>query len=287
MEERDIHAPDKQGFIPSIFNWCDRRCERCAYIRQCRVGIMEADDVDEDREIADERPEDHEERLRKIMGMPKEDDEDDDESASGEEKFDAKAFMAEAEASIDDEEMEEYGRKRELVRAQAEACGAVKLSNAYMDLVDEWIEPREEGLKARGVALHKRAELGIDPALRDPNVLILTDAIDTVLWFQRMLYIKTMRAVQGKIEDPDWMKEFDMDPLQGDPNGTAKLCLHIVAESRGAWGTIADLMPEEAESLQAMLEALRRCEEELRKEFPGAEKFVRPGFDKHMGSPKL
>lgn len=284
MPERDIHSPDKQGFIPSVFNWCDRRCERCRFIRQCRVGIMEADDVDEDREVADERPEDREERMRKIMGMPGVDDESDD--GSGEEDFDANAFMSEAEASIDDEEMAEFSRKQEGMRAQAEASDAVKLANAYMDLVDEWMEPREQALTARGVALHKRAELGIEPALRDPDVLILTEAIDTVLWFQRMLFIKTMRAVRGRIEDPDWMKDFGMDPLQGDWNGTAKLCLHIVTESQEAWSAIAALMPVEAESLHAMQEALRRCEEELRREFPDAEKFIRPGFDAHMGSPK-
>ena len=59
---------------------------------------MEADDVDEDREVADERPEDREERMRKIMGMPGVDDESDD--GSGEEDFDANAFMSEAEASM-------------------------------------------------------------------------------------------------------------------------------------------------------------------------------------------
>ena len=72
--ERSIHEPDKQGFISSIHNYCDRRCEKCRFIRQCRVGIMEADDVDDDREPGDERVEDYEARLRKVMGVPEDDD---------------------------------------------------------------------------------------------------------------------------------------------------------------------------------------------------------------------
>lgn len=251
---------------------------------------MEADDVDEGRDVADERPEDYKERLRKIIGPPVEEEREHDEDArEGEEKFDARAFMEEAQQAMeveDEEDMEAFHRERERVRAKSEAHPAAQLSNAYMDLVDEWLEPREEMLKAKGVALHSRAELGIDPALRDPNILILTEAIDTVLWFQRMLWIKTMRALQGKIEDPEWMEDMDMDLLQSDFNGTAKLCVHIVSESLRAWGTIAELLPEEADGPQAIQEALQRCEVELRKEFPYTDKFVRPGFDKHMGSPE-
>ena len=85
--ERSIHEPDKQGFISSIHNYCDRRCEKCRFIRQCRVGIMEADDVDDDREPGDERVEDYEARLRKVMGVPEDDD--DDNEDDGDEKKDA------------------------------------------------------------------------------------------------------------------------------------------------------------------------------------------------------
>ncbi len=56
---RDMHAPDKQGFIPGVFNCCDRRCERCRFVRQCRVGAMEIDELGEPgADVADERPED-------------------------------------------------------------------------------------------------------------------------------------------------------------------------------------------------------------------------------------
>jgi hypothetical protein len=40
---RDIHRLDEEGFIPSIFNYCDRWCERCDFVDRCRVGIHELD----------------------------------------------------------------------------------------------------------------------------------------------------------------------------------------------------------------------------------------------------
>ena len=148
-----------------------------------------------------------------------------------------------------------------------------------MDMVGEWMEPREKQLEARGVLLNKRAELRMDPGLRTPEALVLSEAIDEVGWFQHMLWVKCQRALQGKIADPEWMKEFDMDPVQSDWNGTAKLCLHIVDRCQQAWATIAELMPEEADDIEPMQEVLRRCKTELDKEFPDAEKFIRPGFD--------
>ena len=35
-EERDEH-----GFIPGVFNYCDRWCERCPFSSRCRVYAIE------------------------------------------------------------------------------------------------------------------------------------------------------------------------------------------------------------------------------------------------------
>jgi hypothetical protein len=42
---------------------------------------------------------------------------------------------------------------------------------------------------------------------------------------------------------------------------------------------VSELMPGEADGLVAMLELLRRISEELHKEFPDTDRFIRPGWD--------
>lgn len=95
-----IHSPDAHGFIPGVFNYCDRRCERCRFVRQCRVGAVDVDDVGEAEDaIASGRPEDLLERSMKLMGLPPDDasedpDGDDTEPEEGEEERERMEFGA-------------------------------------------------------------------------------------------------------------------------------------------------------------------------------------------------
>jgi len=269
----NIHQPDKQGFIPSIHNYCDRRCERCRFVRQCRVGIMDVDDVDDERtEVADERVEDYAARLRKVMGLPppdaEEKEEDDDEEEDG--------WDFDLEAIEPDPELE---ARQTAVRKAVQEHPFTALSLGYGDKVSEWIGPREERLRHMGVTLHHRAALGISPALRTPQVLLLSEAVEEVLWFQHMLYVKGQRALTGKLEDTQDEVEQGFDPLQSDWNGTAKLVLHIIDRSIASWNMIAERWSSEAASVQPMITDLRACEALIRADFPDAQKFIRPGFD--------
>ena len=72
----------------------------------------------------------------------------------------------------------------------------------------------------------------------------------------------------------------DRDGVQTDHNGSAKVALLGIAESRAAWSVLmeagkatADGVPEQAVK---MLDALDR---DVRARFPRATEFVRPGFD--------
>ncbi len=280
---RDIHAPDAQGFIPGVYNYCDRRCERCRFVRQCRVGAVDVDDVGEAEDaVASGRPEDLRERLMKLMNRPlsEEDDEDEDDADAAEEEDDDDDGGLDL--SYDPADMEpttEELREEERARQAVKAHPLSNMGMAYMDLVDDWMDPREEMLTAKGILVHRQQELSIAVALRTPEMLVLSEALDEIGWFKTMLHVKCQRAIRGKLEDTGWMKAMDMDRLQSDRNGTAKLCFEIVQRSVAAWETVAELMPEEAEHLVAMNELLRRMEEELRKEFPDARRFIRAGWD--------
>jgi hypothetical protein len=274
---RDIHAPDAQGFIPGVYNYCDRRCERCRFVRQCRVGAVDVDDVGEAEDaVASGKPEDLRERLMKLMNRPpsEEDDEDEDDDADEEDE----AFEIDYDPA-DLEPTEEGLREQENVRKAVKAHPLSTMGMAYMDLVDEWLDPREELLTAKGILVHRQQELSLAAAMRSPEALVLSEALDEIGWFKTMLHVKCQRAIRGKLEDTGWIKAVDMDPLQSDWNGTAKLCFEIVQRCVAAWETVAELMPEEADQLVAINELLRRVDEELRKEFPDAQRFIRAGWD--------
>ncbi len=266
-----MHAPDKQGFIPGVFNYCDRRCERCRFVRQCRVGAMEVDDLGEPgADVADERPEDYEERLRKMMDMSAggdDDNEGDSEKEGG--------FQMDFDTS-DIEPDPEYTRKQAEIEKLLDAHPLSNLGMTYMHLSTEWMEEHEEKLAARGIPMRKRPML-IAPG--SPDDRILREAVDELSWFQMMLHVKCQRAIHGKIEDPTFMEEIGLDPYQSDHNGTAKLALHIVERCQAAWSTVAELMPEEVDEVIPLQELLRRIDDQLRKEFPDTDKFIRAGFD--------
>ena len=282
---RNIHEPDAQGFIPGVFNYCDRRCERCMFVRQCRVGAVDQDDLSEDNEkVADENVETYEDRLRRVLERPDDNDDAGGPGSDDDGPFDAEMFGGDEE--VDEEEMAEYERKNNARDELLKAHPLTALCMVYTDMVEEWMDPRMDAMNARGVAMHRQQQLQMDPALRTGDVLVLEETVDEVMWFQYMLYVKSQRALLGKIEDEEEGESYGNDQLQSDWNGTAKLTLHICDRCIAAWGTIAELMPEEAATVAPIIAHLQRCAAALRKLFPDAHKFIRAGFDAHMGSPE-
>jgi hypothetical protein len=284
--DSDMHRPDAEGFIPGVFNYCDRRCERCRFVRQCRVGALDVDDVGEAEDaIADERPEDLKERLRKLMGMPSSaeheqdgtDDDDGDDDHDDHDDDDAGDHIDFAPADL--EPTAEERRRDEEIARQIHQHPLTNMGLTYMDLVDEWLEPREAALTARGVVLYRQHELSMALNLRTPENLLLGAALDEVLWFKLMVHVKCQRALRGKLEDGGRWEDLGLDPLQSDWNGTAKLCKEVVGRSAAAWETVLDLMPGEADALVPVQELLRRLTEAIDREFPDSEQFIRPGFD--------
>jgi hypothetical protein len=273
---RDIHAIDAQGFIPGVYNYCDRRCERCRFVRQCRVGIVDVDDIGEAEDaVGSGKVEDMKERLHKLMSMPpksEDDGADEDLDDDDDESFNLDFDPNDLEPDPD------YEKEQAEIRRKTKEHPLTNMGSTYTMMVGEWLKPREAGLKASGVSLYRTDELGFTGA-RTPESLVLSEALDEILWFKYMLHIKCQRAVSGKIEDPDWLLDMGIGPIQSDWNGTAKLAIEIVQRCQQAWTTVAELLPETADDIMPILELLRRIGEELKKEFPDTERFVRAGWD--------
>jgi hypothetical protein len=110
-------------------------------------------------------------------------------------------------------------------------------------------------------------------AARDDAPLV--DAVETIEWFSSMISSKVYRAVCGQADGWEGREE-----AQTDFNGSAKIALIGIAESRIAWAVLMEAGRAAADGVPAqavrMLEAL---DAGIRERFPRVMEFVRPGFD--------
>ena len=101
------------------------------------------------------------------------------------------------------------------------------------------------------------------------------EAVETIEWFSSMIGSKIYRAVCGQAEG--WDTHGD---VQTDDNGSAKIALIGIAESRRAWELLMEAGRATADGVPA--QAVRMIDEldaAIRRRFPRAMAFVRPGFD--------
>jgi len=107
----------------------------------------------------------------------------------------------------------------------------------------------------------------------------LVEAVDTIEWFSTMISAKLYRAVCGLAEGWEGAEE-----SQTDFNGSAKIALIGIAESRRAWAVLMEAGRATADGVPAqavrMLDALDAA---VRERFPRVLAFVRPGFDDPSG----
>jgi hypothetical protein len=116
---------------------------------------------------------------------------------------------------------------------------------------------------------------GLRPSLDRRRDAIASDAAERLEEICITVASKVFRAVSSAL-DPD----FDPDDIQSDANGSAKVALLLIEESRQAWRELMQPGRAVADGLPArfiaMLDAL---EAGVLQRFPRAFEFVRPGFD--------
>jgi hypothetical protein len=131
------------------------------------------------------------------------------------------------------------------------------------------VQAREYGRLAWRIA---RAIAPIAAAREDAA---LVDAVDTIEWFSTMISAKLYRAICGVADGWEGAEE-----SQADFNGSAKIALVGIGDSRRAWTVLMEAGRATADGVPAqavrMLDALDAA---VRERFPRVMAFVRPGFD--------
>jgi hypothetical protein len=103
----------------------------------------------------------------------------------------------------------------------------------------------------------------------------LVDAVETIEWFSSMISSKLYRAICGQAEG--WERR---DEVQTDFNGSAKIALIGIAESRAAWSVLMQAGRATADGVPARaVGTLDELDAAVRARFPRVMEFARPGFD--------
>lgn len=243
-------------FIEGIHNYCDRWCKRCTHTSKCMVYAMEQKKFDspEKRDINNE--------------------EFWDEIASSfqlafELLEDAAEDLGIDLENIDLEDTDDIEDRRE----KAEKHPLAVMAKEYGKEVNEWFEESEPEFESRGIQLYEKAEMGLPEEDITEEVDHLKNLVEIVRWYQHQIWVKSMRALQGKFD------EFEIDPIQNDANGSAKVAFISISRSMAAWTELYKEFPNLEDDTLSILARLEKVKSILEDTFPDLHKFVRPGFD--------
>ena len=246
-------------FIPGIYNYCDRWCERCAFTGRClnyassqRRGRKFEQEFDSEAFV---------EELTEVF----------------QETIDLIRHMAEEEGidlDTDSPGVEEMMARDEAARQQAEEHPLTAAANRYVSLVNDWfLLGQRELARDRDVLAEAHLPAGADMAP-------LVDALEIIRWFQFMISVKIQRALSSRASEADEPEFWEEMPKDSD--GTAKIALIAIDRSVGAWGALLPAFPARQAATLEILALLSRLRIELEQEFPEAWDFVRPGFDEDV-----
>ncbi len=237
-------ASDKR-FIPGIYNYCDRWCERCPQTSRC-LNFSVSEEEFSDPEARDIRNEAFWKKLSGILG-----------EALELLRESAKEWGIDIE-TLDSAEDEENIKAKDVAAQNHLLC---RVAKRYSRSAEEWFERKET--------------LFFEAAAAEKEGVSIEEAIEVIRWYQYFIGAKVMRAVRGSIEE----KEERCDEFPSDSDGSAKAALIAIDRSIAAWAVIQHYRTDggqELIDLIAFLDGLRQAVEET---FPKARSFIRPGFD--------
>ncbi len=229
----------RDNIIAGIHNYCDRWCERCAFVSRCSVGIAEFE----------------------MDGQEK--------GMQNKEFWEHLSVIFQATFEMIAETANEFGidlteAKNEYVKPVHHTTTAEKLAKEYGFRLMDWLKLNKElfDQKAENFAI-----------INEQKVVTFSDALDVVNWYSLFITVKIHRAT---------LKPYSFDDEKTDnydKNGSAKIALIAVSRSLEAFSFLYNHLPEAEDEILGFLSDLSRIQKLLRKAFPDAMNFIRPGFD--------
>jgi hypothetical protein len=245
-------------YIPGIYNYCDRWCERCSFTSRClNCSLVEEQfgDLKENDEMNEAFWQRFSEMLHDTLSMVKE--------------------MA-RESGMDIDAIEKDGSWID--------SGAIKenylpdlishASKNYAESVDNWFNSNEFLFYEKEDELN-RIRLISSPHNPEKEAADIEDAIEVVRWYQYQIHVKLKRAISSASEE----ESMDYGDCPKDSDGSAKVALVGIDRSISAWNILLAYFPEQKTQMLSLIALLENIKKRVENRFPCARDFVRPGFD--------
>jgi superfamily I DNA/RNA helicase len=247
------------NFIPGIYNYCDRWCERCSFTSRCMNFALSEEQFD-DPQARDINNEAFWQKLHEVFQVTLEM---------------VKEFAEQEGIDLDSLDLQQAADEREAIRDIAENHECCRAAKAYVQMVKNWFDSAKDLFEQKADDLNLKARLELPDSNPAKEAAGIKDSVDIIRWYQHFIYVKLLRAIRGNLEEtPPCLDEFPKDS-----DGSAKIALIAIDRSIAAWGQMRQHFPDrEGDTLDILihLDRLRRTVETI---FPDARKFVRPGFD--------
>jgi len=259
-------------FIPGIYNYCNRWCERCIYTEKCmnyasEKVFMKEIEKEKKREKSMEENKDFWDQVNKII----------EEAA---ELFDEEVPLIKNDNSFlfdqweDDEDAEEAMKEHEEKRAKAKDQQMSKVALKYEKTAHKWFEERKEILKQDYNPDTKDFNVSYPGIVDEHELKQLTESVEVILWYHIQIWIKINRALTGIYEEEEDGDMFDGFPKDSD--GSAMVALTGIESSIGAWNYLRSKLTSERETITPIIRMLLWLKMEVEKVFPNAKDFVWP-----------
>lgn len=260
MDKKRIEELAKDPrFIPGIYNYCDRWCERCAFTSRCMTYALEQEEPN------DPKSQDIENRAfwDKLHNI-----------------FQITLEMVREKAgqmgiNLDEIDHEKFARQDRQVRNRAKTQPYSIAAESYIGFVNEWFDLNNELFEKRADELLSLVQADIPGTKPEEEISDIHDCLEVIRWYQHQIYVKLCRAATGMIRDEYEETEYSLQ----DANGSAKVAIIGIERSIAAWGRLLDYLPEKENSILDLLISLKKLLNQVEVAFPEARKFLRPGFD--------
>ena len=260
MKKEDIKKLAKnKDFIPGIYNYCDRWCERCPFTSRCMNFAMSRE-YTTDPEASDINNEKFWQSLSEIFKVTRE---------MLEESAEEMGIDIDA---IDFEETSREESIKNKIVQNHECCRAAK---KYSEMVDElFASEYTPSLRVIGKQEAKNAvELNKIDSTDRP--FTNEEVVEIIYWYQHFIYVKLMRSVHGTLGNTsDLLEDYPKDS-----DGSAKVALIAIDRSMAAWTHMHNYFPNLQTQILLILAQLDRLRNRVEIIFPEARNFIRPGFD--------
>ncbi len=251
---------ENPDFIPGIYNYCDRWCERCPFTSRCMNYALSEEQFSKP-EARDIRNKLFWEKLSEAFRVTREL---------------LEEALQDQGITLDDIDLESVQEKERVKQQSVDDHVCSRTAKAYGKMVDTWFDSEKDLFEEQR---HKfRTRVGFDYPGTDAieEAAGFEDTVKIIRWYQHQIYAKTMRAVSGKIDEDLTGLEED---LPKDSDGSAKVALIGIDRSIAAWMKLRAYLSEHKDDIIDLLVHLDRLRKNTEKIFPDARSFVRPGFD--------